>query len=462
VTADAIRRRRLVAAVGAALLVAVVVVVVLLVRGGGGSGSPIAADAAKLVPSDALVYVHLSTAGERDAVGDARRLAEGFDSWERARDAVLSRLVVTGDATTGGGDPGDPQDQVQAWLGDEMGLALLNSPTGTAESLVLLQVSDEEEARAFIARGAAGGPAQRHRDVRIDRFGAVQAAVVDGFLVLGQPAAVRRAIDLTLGTGDALADAEPFGRLEDRLPGDRVADAYATADGLRRLLVPAGGALAVAGVLLDRPNLAGTAVSVSAEDPGLRLFVESRVPGRKGEPFEPTLVDAVPKDALAYLGSKGLDDTATRLAATAGTAALGELLGQARKALGQEGAGAVQRDLLALLREETALVVLPGVPAPTMLVIARTSDEAATQAALDRLTASLPDLLQSTQVTHEGDVTVVSSGQTQLRAAVFDGKLVLSTSAAGIAPPPPPPATRTAASVRPTASTRSSPALKTP
>jgi hypothetical protein len=421
VSADGVRRRRVAVVLAAVALVALVVGV--LVARGSAKGPGIAQDASRLVPSNALVYVHLSTDRDRGAVKDARELADRFPSWERARDAVLKRLAVTG----GKGD-------VDAWLGDEMALALLGSETGTAGSLVLLQVRDEGAARSFVARGAArSGPSQEHRGVRIQRFGAVNAAFVDDFLVLGQAASLRRAIDLAQGRGDALAGEATFHRLEARLPGDRVGDAYVTADGLRRLLVPAGGGLGVAGLLLDRPNLKGAAVALDASDPGARLQVESLVPGRKAEEFEPTLTDAVPEGAMAYLGTKGLDETATRLAAVAGTAALGDLLRNAGRALGAAGAQSVQRDLLDLLRGETALAILPGLPAPTMLVIAKASDEGRTRAALDRLTASLSKLVKGAKVRKDGDVTVVSSGTTEIRAAVFDGKLVLSTSEAGIA-----------------------------
>jgi hypothetical protein len=419
VNADVVRRRRLLA--GAAVVAVVALAVVLLVARGSASGPAIATGASRLVPSDALVYVHVSTDGDRGAVKDARALAARFPGWERVRDAVLERLAVSG----GGA-------KVDAWLGDEMGLALLGSQTGTAGSLVLLQVRDEGEARSFVSRGAARGATQDYRGVEIQRFGAVNAAFVGGYLVLGQSAPLRRAIDLQQGRGTPLADEPTFKRLQGRLPGDRAADAYATADGLRRLLVPAGGGLAVAGVILDRPNLKGTAVAFTAGDPGAKVQVESLVPGRKGREFEPALTGAVPKDALAYLGTKGLDETATRLAAAAGTAALGNLLSDAGKALGGDGAKSIQHDLLDLLRDETALVILPGVPAPTMLVIAKARDEARTRAALDRLTASLPKLVKGASVRKDGDVTVVSSGATEIRAAVFDGKLVLSTSGAGI------------------------------
>lgn len=428
-SADVLRRRRLAAAGALALLVAIAVAAVLAL-GGGSSDAPIAERAAGLVPGDALVYVHVSTDGDREAVSDAVALAEGFPSWEAARRTVLQRLVVAGEDD----GPVDAEEEVAGWLGDEAALALLDVPSGTAQSLVLLEVADDEAARAFVARGARrSGPSQRHRGVRIDRYGAVHAALVDGFLVLGQAAAVRRSIDLTMGTGEPLAAQETFAGLEDRLPDGRVADAYATPDGLRRLLVPAGGAYALAGVLLDRPGLAATALSLTPGEPGARVVVESRVAERAAEAFEPQLVDAVPSGALAYIGSRGLDETATRLLAAAGTDALARLLRRARRTLGEEGAGAVQEDLLGLLREETALVILPGVPAPTMTIIARAGDEAATRAALDRLADALPELLDGAEVAREGDAIVLSAGRTQLHAAVFDGKLVLSTAADGIA-----------------------------
>lgn len=428
-SADAAGRRRLAAAGALALLVALAVVVALLVRGGS-SGEPIAERAAELVPADALVYVHLSTDGERAPVRDALKLAEGFPSWRAARDAILARLVVAGEDD----GPIDAEAEVGAWLGDEMALALLDVPSGTAQSLVLLAVDDEEAARAFVARGARrSGPSERHRGVRLDRYGAVHAAVVDGFLVLGQSAAVRRAIDLTHGTGEALAREPTFVALGDRLPDDRVADAYATPDGLRRLLLPAGGAYALAGVLLDRPSLVATALALTPGEPGARLVVESRVGDRTAEAFEPRLVDAVPRGALAYMGSQGLDRTATRLLAAAGTDELARLLRRARRTLGDDGAGEVQEHLLGLLREETALVILPGVPAPTMVVIARTGDEEATRAALDRIAEALPRLLDDAEVTREGDALVLRAGGTELHAAVFDGKLAIATAADGIA-----------------------------
>lgn len=422
------RRRRRFALLGAFVAFdVVVVVVVLLLVFGGGSDAPIADRAASLVPADALVYVHVSTDGDRDAVKDAEKLAGSFDGYERLRDALLDRLSV------GGGG----QSAVSPWLGDEAALALLGPQGETAGSLVLLSVRDRAKADAFVREGAQrSGPSRTYRGpahpVTLNRYGAVYAAFIGDFLVLGQRASLQQAIDLQQGRGDALARDATYGKLSARLPGDRVADAYATSDGLRRLLVPAGGALGVAGVVLDRPNLRGTAVAVQATDPGLVLTVEADIPGRKAQPLDPQLLDAVPKGALAYYGSRSLDQSAGRLLAAAGTSALGDLIERARQALGGEGARSVQRDLLALLQKETAVALLPGVPAPTLLVMARTEDEGRTRAALERLTGALPKLLPGGKVTQAGGVTKISSDQTEFDAAVIDGKLVISTGMAGI------------------------------
>ena len=59
-------RGRLVAAAVVAAIVVLVVAVLAFAGGGGGQASPPASAAARLVPADALVYVHLSTDADRE------------------------------------------------------------------------------------------------------------------------------------------------------------------------------------------------------------------------------------------------------------------------------------------------------------------------------------------------------------------------------------------------------------
>jgi hypothetical protein len=421
---EVVRRRRLVAVVAAVLVVAAIVVGVVLAAGGGSSGPPIATAAAKLVPANALVYVNLSTDGDRDQVARARELGGAFSSYTGLRDQILSQLVVGADAKA-----------VSGWLGDEAALALITGTSGSAGSLVLLSVADTAKAKAFVAAGAKeSGPGKTYKGVALSRYGAVYAAFIGDFLVLGQELSLHQAIDLQQGRGTALAADPTFRRTSDALPTDRVADAYATSDGLRRLLAPAGGVLGAVGVLLDRPGLKGTAVALRAGSPGAQLDIRSAVPGHTGTAFDPKLLDAVPKSAMAVYDTTGLDQSATRLLAGAGTTQLADLLAQFQKALGAQGVKEIRTDVIDLLSSEGVVALLPGVPAPTALVIAHAKDQTRTRTALAKLSATLPKLLKGAKVsTSPEGVTTVRSSSAEFDLAVIGGNIVLSTSAKGIA-----------------------------
>ena len=147
--ADTIRRRR---AVAVAVGLAVLAVLAFVVRscGGDAATSPPAADAAKLDPADALVYLHLSTDTDRDAVEEALDLAERFPAFPRLRDAAVGRLLHRDRHVSF-------QRDVRPWLGDEAALALWNTRSQTAGLLVVLDVADRKKADAFLSR-VAGTP----------------------------------------------------------------------------------------------------------------------------------------------------------------------------------------------------------------------------------------------------------------------------------------------------------------
>ena len=64
-------------------MLAVVAGVALATSGGDGDGPPPADDAARLVPADALVFVHLSTDTSRPGTRDALKLARRLPGFER-------------------------------------------------------------------------------------------------------------------------------------------------------------------------------------------------------------------------------------------------------------------------------------------------------------------------------------------------------------------------------------------
>src|SRR4029450_10025707 len=98
---------------------------------------------ARVVPADALLYVHLSTDPDREAVQRALDLAGRFPSSPRLRNSILGRLSAAASGVSF-------QRDVRPWLGDEAALALLNAPGATAGSLVILAVSDRRKAEGFL------------------------------------------------------------------------------------------------------------------------------------------------------------------------------------------------------------------------------------------------------------------------------------------------------------------------
>jgi hypothetical protein len=381
------RTRWLALAVAAAALLAAGA---LLLLGRGGEDGPPASAAARLVPNDALVLVDLSTDADREATGRAAELARGFTNYERLRETVLRRL-------SGSAVPVDVERDVEPWLGKEAALALLDTGTGTAGSLILVEVEDEGRARDFISRDRRPSVRKTYRDVQIDRYGTVSTAFADGWLLIGQDPSVQAAIDRSQGRGRTL-DADPtYRRATADLPEGRAATAYASAEGLGRLLVPQPGAIGTIAALLDQPQLRGIALSVEAREPGARVLAHSILDRRRpaSRAFAPTLAASLPDDALAYLGVAGATGGLGRLldGIVAGTGIAGPALQRLRQQLDRGAGGRLGRDLVGLLRGEVALAITPSATAPAISLLARTDDERAALRTLRRVRGALGDAL---------------------------------------------------------------------
>lgn len=408
--------RRIRAAIGGALLIVLVVVAVVLASGGGSSSSPPSGDAARLVPANALVYVHLSTDTGRGATARALKLARRFPSFGRLRDSLLRRLQ----------DPRCGTD-IARQKGREAALALLSTQTGTAGSLVLVDTGKE------------------HRTAQTKSCGLVSQTYIGRFLAIGQQDSLTaaRALAQAGAKGSSLANDPDFTRAMSGLPADRVAEAWASRDGVRRLLAPQGGLLGAAGVLLDQPALKGAAVGLVAHDKGVRLVVRSELDPkvrRRGtfKPFVPTLQSQAPKGVLAYLGVSGLSTALNRVLAAAGpsTAGLGSLLQRAGRQLDKQSGGRLTKQVLDVLKGEVGLTLTPAVPAPILTITAHARpDTAKTLAQLETPIAGLLGKNARFQAANvAGNPTrVLKAGPISLAYAVIDGRLLISTATAGIA-----------------------------
>jgi Protein of unknown function (DUF3352) len=435
-------RRRL--ALAGASLVAVIAVLAVLVFGGSGPVPP-ATGAARVVPADVLGYVHLSIDQGRPAVRDGEALARKFPDVPLAYAAAISRLS----AIVGGSSSVDFATGIRPWLGKEAAFALLDTPGASAPSLIVLDVSNLARARRFVS-GAGAAPVAVYDGVRILGYSSgTELAFVSHYLVVGPDPAVRAAIAAGTGRARSLAADPAYQDAAAGEPAGRVLDVYLPAAGLRRALEPRGGVIAAIAGLLDRPGLQGTTLSLSAVSSGAEVQIHSAVRSGASHPisFAPTLQSVLPAGSTLMLDVDGLDRAGPQLLrafATAGVAAnVAPLLARLGTALAGQGVTA-RKVVSSIFGGETAVALSPG-PTPSLLIVARTSHQAATKSELAGLEAPLAALfpapaagpgeipgLADQQV---GGVTVHELGLgpgLQIDYAVSGGLVVVSTSVRAI------------------------------
>jgi Protein of unknown function (DUF3352) len=415
------------------VLIALAAVAVLALAGGvvcaGGGDEAPADDAAKLVPADALAYVHLSTDPDRAADRRLVRLAAALPTIARLRDQVVAAISP---------QAFDLQRDVRPWLGDELAYAAV-SP---ADSLVLAEVANRPKAEALVARiGNLSGAAQ-YRGVRVLVAGPTALAFVGDFLAIGTEAAVRAAVDREQGDGSRLADLGAYRSADDGAPAERSLVAYASAAGVREVLAPRAGILGALGALLDRPGLVAAGAAVTAEEGGLRARVRLAGGAPRDAAFEPLLLERVPEDAAAYFGVRG----AARLVRLLERLGAGDAVAAVREVVAVEAGIDLDADVLAPLSDEVAIAVTgpTGDGAPVVTLKARTADPARTESALARLQEPLarrlalpgtvPGFRPETFGPLEG-FTLRVTPELAPSYAVSGDALVLSTAPAGLDPP---------------------------
>ncbi|MDQ6604925.1 MAG: DUF3352 domain-containing protein [Actinomycetota bacterium] len=378
------------AALGSALILALAIA-------GCGSGSSGPADgAAKVTPADALAYVNLSLDSGRPAVAQALKLAKRLPNYGLAVAALQTRLGLL----AGGSASGAFGSSVKPWLGNEAAIALLSAPTATPASLLMLDVRDRGQAQAFLSRAGARRASSYRGTPLLHTTTGGAAAFVSHFLVLGQDASVRDAVDVAGGHVPSLAASTTYQDAAAGQPDDRVLDAYASASGVRVLAGLRGfpGAL---GQLIYQPALSGVSIAVSPADNGARVRIHSaldssllRVSAPAGPSFKPSLAQAIPSGAVLMLEVAGLSRIAPRIlsAGAAGGVAgqVGPLLGRLGKALASEGVNV--SSLLSLFGGETAVTITSSSSKPALLIVARTAHEQQVRTQLAALEIPLEQL----------------------------------------------------------------------
>lgn len=444
-----VRHPRLLVTAAATTLIVIIIVLVVALGGGSGAAAP-ATGAARLVPADALAYVNLSLDRSRPAVQRALKLAGRFPDYPLASAAVLSRFG----AILGGGRTVDFFGRVEPWLGGEAALALLNTSTSTAGSLIMLAVKDKGRARAFVRSNGAVAQGSYRGTVLFAYPSGSELAFLRGFLVLGQDASVRSAIDVADGDAPSLARSPEYRRAAAGEPSSRVLDAYASLAGVRRVLAPQGGLLGAFGDLLYQPALTGVTITLTPQSTGARIRVHSaldpsltQLAAPATAAFTPTLTRVMPSGSILVLDVTGLDRVAPQVL-NAGSAAgvaggIGPLLSRLGTALTAEGVNV--HDLTAIFHGETAVAVVPHAKAPALVIVARTSNQVRTATELAQLQIPLAQLFRPAGSASGADtlftdrqVAGVTAHQLalanglQIDYAVARGLVVISTSLDGI------------------------------
>ena len=204
---------------------------------------------------------------------------------------------------------------VRPWLGDQV--AAFASPEGLGGTQkgsfgLLLAAEDTDAALDAISTGVAQAnksfTAQSYKgvDYRVDAGEGSAIGVVESFVVAGNEAGFKAAVDAS--TGESLSGSAKYRKATEGLTVDRVALFYYDAGGALRSLQNRGvGSLgAVAPLGSGLPQEPGAAVLFARAD-GLVLEASTPLPPDAGPGFsasagEPGLVPALPRDSWAALG----------------------------------------------------------------------------------------------------------------------------------------------------------------
>jgi hypothetical protein len=388
--------------------------------------------AARLAPADTALYVNVllqPASGQRAQLAELTSRLPGFadaSSLDAKIDQVAQNLL---------GQAGvDYSEQIEPWLGDQVGLALsaegllAGEPTGVA----LVTVRDEEAAAAALADLVPDAESRMYEGVELHVAPDASWALVGGLLAAGATAEeVEAVVNVARGATPSLADDPEFGAAIERLAADRVGTFYAD------LVALSGGAVTEAGFSVAAGALVidgrGLRFEGSATFDADAADAEARAAfALAGEPS--SLVDWMPADTQAELVVFGLRQALEGAEAAAADApeggeALTDALATVRT-LAAFGLGIdLDADVLPLFDREVAVAVSGlDTTTPHGQLLLRPSDPDAAAEMLARITEGLEGAGASVEVT-EGEraaVTVIDMpGFGQAAYALVDGIVIV-------------------------------------
>ena len=372
------------------------------------------AQGAEIVPADVPVFVAINadlSSGQWRQVAD---LVRKFPAGEDAVSSLESSLKNESGLRY--------KDDLEPALGDEVDLVWLDFENEGANVVGLTQPEDDEAFEKMIAKENESSV----NDLVCEELDDWQVCAYDKATI----ARFRQQ-----SSEDKLADDETFNDALEKLPDEALVHLYVRGESIIDALEDAdlpGSAMPFS----TEQGIDFLSLGLKSEGDGLRLVGASRAsaePQQQAEPFESTLVDVVPDDAVAFLTFKGGDEYERQLE---------ELKKNETYRMGvqefERMLGIPLSSLLELFENEVGLYVRPGSPLPEVTLLIEAPNE---QQALARVNKAIQNLTKSVPAqpchapTEEAGVKVqcVGFSEFELRTAAFDGKVVVTIGQGAIA-----------------------------
>lgn len=386
------------------------VLALVLAAGCGGDGGGGAAtgteSAATIAPATAGLYVSIDTDFDSSQWDRLNGVLDRFPGKERLTEMIRQELSQ---------ENVDFERDVKPALGPTVEIVMLDFENEGRNLVGLTKPEDEAKLRELLENADADDVVLRE---------------IEGWTAVAQNEAVLDRLEQA-ADGDSLADSQQFTDAMEQLPEEALAKVWVDYERATEALskLPSGNPLVI-------PERFGRLVSASfameAEEDGVRLAGFTRVEDAQYDvPDVGALLEQVPADAYAFLSFHGYDGQLRITDFLRDTPEIQPILGQAEQFL-----GVTLADVSTLFQGEGIVYARPGTLIPEITLVLEVADEQKAVGTVDRLAQRATRLGATPPRSRSiGGVQAkeLSFGQFSLLYAAFDGRLVLTTQADGIA-----------------------------
>jgi hypothetical protein len=355
--------------------------------GGGGGGGSSSADAARIVPADALAYVAIGTDLGSSQLASAKAIIAKFPITAQLLQRIHSSASKQGVDVT----------SVLSSLGSDVELAVLQV-NGKTNAVGFAKPKDESTFDAQLAKSKA-----IHE-------------TIDGWTVFSDK---QPFIDAVKNRTGSLMDDPAFKAAQKTLPEDAIATFYASSAGLQTALQGASTQVGPAAESLGSfTSGAWTAGALTSQDDAFKLEVHSKTTGTKA-PASAALSSEIPGGSIVALQIAGG----------------GSIPANVRSQLGamSQQLGVDLASLLGVLNGPAIAYVRPGLPIPEVTLAARPAQPAEAKKAVGQLIARFANGAKPVPTPVDGGtLDKVDLGPVSLYYGVNGGQLVVTDSATAL------------------------------